>query len=176
VSNNLKKDVPFPQDRPSVIGTVRRRNAVEIDLTKGFAARRQDIKELLEKFDVADARPMLDGILQEITTEREKQEKLRQEQQVHNKEIYDAQHQPIDNFTRAYLSKDPSALAEYFRQEKAETLSSILNELTGQERRFDSIFHGNVYHAIQVLRFQIAMKAHEQKPSLVTKIKEKLGA
>jgi hypothetical protein len=170
---SLKSETKMSQDHFSVMpGRPHIGNAITIDATKGpndFIADQVNLNLTLGEETYDDIINKAKGF---ATAERERRQKKQQLANAQAKELYDSQHDPLSNFVRAYLSKDPSALAEYFQHENPDALCNILDGLNGNERHYNSIFHGNVYHAIQVLNYQIAMHARN---SIFTKIKEKPG-
>lgn len=172
----LRSESEFPKDHFSKMPSHRLGNAITIDTT---ITPEQHIEEMLRK-RLTWGKDRYTECNTEVERQAlliEQRQKTEQEQRaIRDKELYDAQHQPLDNFIRAYNSKDPTTLAEYFRQETTEALYTILTELEGKERHYDSIFRrgGNVYHAIQTLRHELSMHAYESRTGLLTKIKEKL--
>jgi len=78
------------------------------------------------------------------------------------------------NYAHALASNDPLAKNEFLEHQSIETLNTILKEISGKERHYNSVFKYQVGFAIETLRYYIATHP-AQKPSLVERVKNAIG-
>lgn len=140
----------------------------EIDLTKTVENYEQMLDALSQRFDnqflpmaiAADQR----RIVAETAREAAKAAKLAQAPEPNLLLMY----------AHALASNDPLAKNAFLEHQTIETLNTILNEISGKEKHYNSVFGFRVGYALDTLRYHIATHP-ASKPSLVERIKNSLG-
>jgi hypothetical protein len=175
---SLKKETQMPNDNFSIIGVAKRRNAEIQDATRSPSDYDQDLIKLCKRFDPNEFMERATKAAKYVIAEREKQEKLRQEQNTRNQEIRTSQNQPLEKFAKVFRNRngDTDSLCRFLTAQNVDTLQNIATEIQRDTRHYASIFSYEVPAALQIVKSEIAARPPETEPSLLTKIKGKIGA
>ena len=168
MTNNLKREIPYVDNQLENIPVPQTVGFVEIDLTKKPQDYERMLDALSQRFDnqflpmavAADQR----RIVAKTAREAAKAAKLAQAPEPNLLLMY----------AHALASNDPLAKNAFLEHQSIETLNTLLNELSGKERHYNSVFKYQITFAIETLRYYIATHP-AQKPSLVNRVKNAIG-
>jgi glutaredoxin 2 len=169
---SLRKETTFPEDHPSIIGLVRPNRFKILDATLGPSAYRLTIKEICERYDVAEARLMVNEIVDEIATERQRQEAQQKQIHAENEARRKLEDTSLSRFIRALRNHSLFELDTWLQKETSENKVIAFNEYKIlAARRGLTLSQEDAAWGMNFLYANLKRK----QESLLSKIKERIG-
>jgi len=163
----LKREIPPIENQLAEIKIPKTTGPVILDATRTMQDYQNDVLALRKRFGETTFNGMVDKANQ-MACASEKQREAAQAAKL--TQVPEPNH--LLNYAHALASNDPLAKNEFLEHQSIETLNTVLNEVSGNPRHFNSIFGYQVQYAIETLRFHLAQRP---KPTFAERIKTTLG-